>query len=326
METRGGKPTTERIDLLTGRSKWTRTADGLYIIDDRRVGAALAWPTPQNAGTVPPPGDLRHLGDSAFREGLATDVANVVELDEDAGKGSVLDPGTGKPRVTGDVPLDIEKWLVYDGAVIGKASDKASPGRDTVQAYRLDTLAKTWAVPEPAGSSIEVVRPCGQHLVCVAVQASGGDKTVTAYQVTDGKQVWQVKGDFSLDPKWYVFGPDVIFGDGPFTNLNEAMVINAADGKLLRKLDSTPRQYTVVAGDGGKVAVTSVAVSGGGSTHWQISVMDLASGARTSGVDIGSSLPKQASLVGDVLTVVTAGHDLRIMKVPGGPSPSPALR
>jgi hypothetical protein len=326
VETRGSKPATERIDLLTGRTKWSHPADGLIIIDERRVGAALAWPTPQNAATVPPPGDLRQLGESAFREGLATDVANVVELDDDTGKGSVLDPGSGKARVTADVPLDIENWLVYDGAVVGKASDKASPGRDTVQAYRLDTLAKTWGIPEPAGSSIELVRPCGQHLVCVALQASGGDKTITAYQVADGKQVWQAKGDFSLDAKWYVFGPNVILGDGPFTNLNEALVINSADGKLLRKLDTSPRQYTVVAGDGGKVAVTSVAVSGAGSTHWQVSAVDLASGARTSGVDIGNNLPKQVSLVGDVLTVVTAGHDLRIMKVPGGPSPSPALR
>jgi len=240
----------------------------------------------------------------------------------------VLDPASGHPKVTGDVQLDIEKWTVFDGMVVGKANDKLSPGRDTIVAYRLDTLALAWQAPQPAGSSIEVVRPCGPHAVCAGVEANGGGKTVTGFGTADGKQRWQLSFDGAVDEKWYVLGGQLVMGDGPFDNLNEAVVVNNGDGKVAQRLDpGTTRQYTVVAGDGNRMALSSVLLTGAGSTvHWQVQVQDLGSGSRSAGVDIGDKLPKYVSLVGGTLMVITESRQLRILRVPGAPGASPALK
>jgi molecular chaperone HscA len=321
VETRGAKPATDRFDLLTGKSKWNRPGQGLILIDERRLGGVLTWPAQPTTNAVAPPAD--DISDipaaSAFHQPLAVDTGAMVELDDSTGRASVLDAATGKPRTTGDVPLDISRWTVFDGMIIGKASSDASPGRDTVVAYQLGNLAKAWDLPQPAGTSIDVVRACGQHLICVALQPSNGDKVVIAYEVSTKREVWRYTID-ATDPRWYLLGDRLVLGDGTFASLTDAAILDGATGKSAHPLGDRTHRYMVVAGRGQWAAVQYATANAAGNVEWLVAAVDLASGAISAGVAVGKDQPMEVQLAGDAITVVTADHKLRVLKLPGGPA------
>ena len=108
----------------------------------------------------------------------------IVELNESSGRGVVLDAGTGRPVSDGALPLDHDRWTVYGGLVIGKLSDDASPGRHVLAAYDLAGFAKKWELPLAGSDTIELVKPCGPQLVCVAVD--GNAYRTIAVRTADG--------------------------------------------------------------------------------------------------------------------------------------------
>lgn len=303
------QPATERIDLKTGKVSWSRPGpSGIVSKGERRVRAPLTWPASLPAGPVAP--EERFFGSTvAFRESLAVDQASVVELGDD-GQGRVLDAATGKPRVSGRVPLDDSEWTVFDGFVVGKASSSASAGRDTVVAYRLDTLEKVWQLPQSAGESVTEVKPCGPHLVCVLVSSSRGAR-VSALDVTaGGKVVWKDE-DAPSSAYWYVVGGRLLYGEHPFDDISEASVRDPATGASARTLGDE----TVIGASEGHAMVFDV-VSARGVTQWRVATIDLATGARNV-APVGGDQIEQARLVGGVLAVVTKDQQVLVFRVPG---------
>jgi molecular chaperone HscA len=317
VEQRGSKPALLRVDLLSGATRWTRPgADDLVIIDERLAAPALTWPQPGTPGSAAPPYISGGADTAQFRESLGVDPAVVVSLDSGNGTGAVVDAGSGRTRVSAALPLDVEKWTAYDGAVIGVLNSSASPGRTTVAAYRLNTLARMWEIPVPAGGDVELVKPCGEHLVCVAASSAGGGKTVTAYTVASKQHVWQRTGDFSVDPRWYLLGGELVLGDGPFVQLGEAAAVDPTDGKQRRAFDEGNLRYQVLAGDGTRVVLSYARANTAGQVVFRLVVADLVSGARSGELAVGAEPPKQVVLAGDTVAALTADHRIVVASIP----------
>ena len=315
VEVRGSKPATERVDLLTGKVTWSHPGpQGSVVIDDRRVGAVLSWPTDPVTHAAPAPLDDTNFAGpdrAAFRRSLAADPTIVVELDEGAGKASVVETGTGRASRSGNVALDMSKWTVFDSLIIGRASDAASPSKDVLYAYDLTSLARKWELPAAVGDKIKAVRPCGQHLVCVVTDLNVGDLAFSAVDTRTGKESWRNPMDFAVDAGWYPLGGQLLFGDSAFAPVYDPVVLDPVTGKSSHAF-GTNRQFHALAGDGPRAALEYFAAN----SHDYVGVGDLRSGRRSGGVDLGEKQAKQVSLVGDILTVITEGHQLRIARVP----------
>ena len=316
---------TMRVNLLTGQAKWTKPAnDETVAFTERRASAAFVWPGQAAAPAVVTQADNSlNSGTAPFHEWLAISPAVFVELDTKSGKGIVRDTNTGNQLAAGAAPLRNETglWTVFDGALIGAATDDASPGRAKVLAYRLDRMGEAWHADLDANAEVKGVRPCGQHLVCVYTETSGtSDQAVMAYDVPSGKAAWPQPrtAQFAEHPRWYVLGGHLLYGDGTFGEIR-AVVLDAGDGRREKKVGEKDQGPSIVAGDGKRAVLSDVQVQGlSGSTHWELSVLDVEHGTRSPGVDVGTEPPKEVQLTGDLLTVVTAAKELRAWRVPGG--------
>jgi hypothetical protein len=239
----------------------------------------------------------------------------VVELDEDSGKGNLLDAGTGQVKASGQVPFDASKWMVYDGLVIGQLSSSAAPGKTVLAGYSVANLAKVFELPQRAGNTIDAIRPCGVHQVCLAVSLSSGGKQLVAVDL-QSRQTWTKDEDFSYDPNWYVLGGRLVYGDGAFTDLTSPSVVEAAGLKVGRALSDSRSRDTAVAGDADRVVLRGVSASVSGNVTFRVWVVNAGSGDATTAVAVGKDIPKQVRLDGGVLTVVTADHKLLIAHAP----------
>ena len=289
-----------RVDLRTGRAKWTVPGpDDLIIIDDHHAKSARTWPgTPADRKPDDPIGPPRGTG---FTESLAAGT-DVVILDEDAGRGKVVDGSTGKVRRSGTLPIDTELWDVFEGLVIGKRNDSGSAA--VVVAYRLADLREAWKFSLPAGSTVNIVRACGPKRVCIVAEPPGAsDATVYAVDTARGAKVWERQPAVLIDAGWYVVDGKMVLGEDSFGTIGEPVVVDAAN-KVVREY--TEHSVSAIGSDGDRLMLRRVRLSGT-NTIWQIAVADLGSGKITEGVDLNTELPADAALAGDTLVVLSGG-------------------
>jgi hypothetical protein len=294
-----------RVDLRTGKARWTISGPDFPLSgDDRLAAATRTWPAA--AATTKPGDPVAAPGGRGMRESLRAG-SDVVMLNEDTERLRVIDGRTGRVRRTAKVALDYETWTAYDGLVVGVPAD----GNDaTVQAYRLGDLKLAWRFKLPAGSSIDAIRPCGPKLVCVVADPpSGGDTFVRAVDMIGGKETWNFQAPSDMiDVGWYVVDGKLVFGEHNWGSIGEASLMGT-DGKLVR--ESTDRSLSVLCTDGGRAGMQKVRVAGQ-NVVWQVLVGQLDSGATTEGVDVGPDQAAGVALAGDSLVVVTAGASPRV--------------
>jgi hypothetical protein len=295
-----------RVDLRTGRARWTISGPDFPLSgDDRLAAATRTWPA---AGATVKPGDpVSAPGGRGMRESLRTG-SEVVMLNEDTERVRVIDGKTGKVRRTAKVALDYETWTAYEGLVVGVAAD----GNDaTVRAYRLTDLKLAWQYKLPAGSSIDAIRPCGPKQVCVVADPpSGGDTFVRAVDMIGGTETWNYQAPSDMiDVGWYVVDGKLVFGEDNWGSIGEASLVGT-DGKLAR--ESTDRSLSVLCTDGGRAGMQRVRVAGQ-NVVWQVLVGRIGSGDTTEGVDVGPDQAAGVALTGDSLVVVTAGASPRVL-------------
>jgi molecular chaperone HscA len=254
---------------------------------------------------------------SGLHDSLGANPAVVVEIDDDTGKGSVLDAATGKAKVSADVPLNIEEWVVFDGVAVGTLNSRASAGRDVIAGYGLENLAQLWKVNLPAGASVRGLKPCGPQLVCVKTSGQSGGYVVSAVNVTSGKTAWEKTDAFDAEPWWYVLGGRLIYGKDWFGAIQNPKVLNPANATESRSFGGNGRVYAE-AGDANRLVLLDTAVSLGSATvKWNVAVGDHGSGKGTEAVTVGTGdkLPGEIRIVGDVVTVITGDRHLRVLRV-----------
>lgn len=319
VEKRGRPVAVQRVDLATGKTRWNRNgpSSALPIIDEKRIGANVVWTA--GGANAPARRAATSSGGYPFHESFGVDPGVVVELDEDSGKGNVLDAGTGQVKATGQVPFDASKWIVYDGMIIGQLSSSAAPGKTVLAGYSVANLGKVFELPQRAGTDIDAIRPCGQHQVCLAASLSGGGNQLVAVDLP-GRQTWTKDEEFSYDPNWYVLGGTLVYGDGAFSDLTAPSVVEPAGLKVGRALGDSRVRDTAVAGDGSRIVLRGVSASASGNVTFQVWVADTGTGDATTAVAVGKDIPKQVRLDGTVLTVVTADHKLIIARAPDKPA------
>ncbi|HET8657453.1 MAG TPA: Hsp70 family protein [Micromonosporaceae bacterium] len=304
-------PAVLRVDLRTGRTRWSRSGpDELLINDDWRVAAERAWPGPdaQKGGSPPVAAALV----AAMGEDLRATGA-LVELNEEDGRGYLLDAGTGKPRGSGALPLVYDHWFAYDGLVVGQLSSDVpeAVGRTVVAAYRLPGFSRAWSYRLPAGVSLNRVKPCGPHQVCVASSGTNAGKVV-ALEAATGKEKWATQVEWSHESGWYVSAGALVFGDMPFESVDEPKVLGV-DGTAVRTVAG---RASVVALGGGRVLLREAGLNGT-RVVWQVSVAEVGADRRTPDVGVGEDLPVAMALSGDVAVVAGADRKVRVLRVSG---------
>jgi actin-like ATPase involved in cell morphogenesis len=321
VETRD-PPAVMRVDLRSGGVKWNRKGpDDLITIEDRRLSAAATWPA---AGASSAPGSavpgLMVSGipnvKPSIRDAFGASPSGVVELDEKTGKGYVLDTNTGRPAVTGNVPFKTDMWLAFDGTAIGVLANVS--GRDVVAGYGLDKLTKSWQVDEPAGVSVQMLKPCGPQLICVKTETTASDYQVTAYNVVTGKQAWTKQAPFDAEPNWYVLGGRLVYGEDWFGKISDPTIVDPANGNQSRAFSTRTSKVYAIAANGQRVVLMGSAVSLSTSkVSWQVAVADAGSGASTGPVTAGSTQdqPTDVTITGDTVTVVTADRHFKLLRV-----------
>jgi len=307
VEARQPDPLIQRVDLTTGNVKWTRPGpDDLLIIDEWRASAVRVWPDagkPAAAALPPTAGTMFDTVSAA---------ADIVEVNEDDGRGYLLDAATGKPKSSGALPLDDALWVAFDGLAIGKLSDNAT-SREAVVAYRVDRFSKAWQVDLIAGTSVQRVKPCGPHLVCVAIDGGDADRVI-AVDTTNGKQSWEQRVEWSDEPGWYASGDRLLFGDATFDTVNEPVVLGI-DGTVQRELG----KGQAMAVQSGRSVIREVKLAGT-STVWTVSVVDLATGQRTPDGELGSTdgeVPMVFAIGGGTVVAISGDRHLKVFRVDG---------
>ncbi|MFC3496046.1 Hsp70 family protein [Glycomyces rhizosphaerae] len=288
-----------RIDLATGEELWSQKGpESLYTIDDHRIGVATVWGVSDGPGAVPP------NSYSLFDNLAATE--QIVDLDPEAGTAVVRDTTTGNETASGALPIDDDYWTVFDGYVIARASEEASPGRDTLVAYSLDDFSAAWSIPIDVNISIYEVKACGAQLVCVALDHTDADKTV-AYDTATGDKVWEAVLDWADEAHWYTSPDALVLGGQTFDTVDTARVLDFAGGEIVE----------------GELFVSALAVQGGRAVMdgsdmggWEVSVLDMATGKTSAAADVGADLAEHASLSGDLLAVLTGDNRALVFTVP----------
>lgn len=294
-----------RIDLATGEEVWREQGpENLFTIDDHRIRTANVWDEGESTGVVPP------NSYSLYDDLAATE--QIVDLDPEAGTAVVRDAATGETTMDGVIGIDDDLWTVFDGLVIGRASDAVSPGRDALVAYALTDFSVAWSLPLDAPVSIQAVKPCGPHLVCAAVDHSESDDQYRTFAVSTetGEEAWGRTVDWAFEDAWYACPDGLVFGDQSFDTVADAQILGF-DGATLRDADDA----TVTAFRDGRAVLETVASDFSGTT-FQVSVLAMADGARSATVDVGDGVPEHAALAGNLLVVLTGDFNAMVLTVP----------
>jgi molecular chaperone HscA len=293
----------KRIDLTTGDEVWSKTGPyDLFIIDEYRARAATVWDEgAEGVGTLPP-------NSNALYDNLAA-TDRIVELDPGEGTAVVRDAANGDEITSGDLPVNSEYWTAFDDLVIGKASDEASPGRDTLIAHSLSDLGEAWRIELDVAFTIQHVKACGPHLVCAALDHASADdqyKTI-AVDTQTGEQMWEVGVEWSVDDNWYSTADGLVFGDQVFDTVDSAQVLDFAGKQLVEG-----ELFTSAIAVRGGLAAMEVSTMGG----WDVAVVDTATGEQTAGQTVGADLPEHASFAGNLLVVLGGDMQARVFTVP----------
>jgi hypothetical protein len=316
--------TFKRVSLLDGKTKWTKPSgistvtsghfwSGPVLVNGLVGGnasrALLPWPSEDPSAVN-------------FHEPISVDANTLVTLNNDNGKGAVVNAANGNPKVSGDVPIDDQHWVAFGGVIVGKLTDDKSPGKTVIAAYGLDNLKQRWTLPLNAGDDLERIKPCGPTLICVRASVADSKHKVIALGATDGKEKWNKVADFADEQDWYLTGSDLLFGEWAFGAIGgDPAVLTPDNGNTRISLKSGSNSAvspTVVAADGTHLLLRGVKVSGGATTIWQVAVFDLTSRKASPGVDLpgGTDLPKVTEVSGDLVVGVTATRELHVWRIP----------
>jgi molecular chaperone HscA len=313
---------TLRVNLKTGATAW-KSAPLASINAWHPVSPELTWTATAN---VPAPA-------KGFTESFGVNPDRFVQLDYNESTAQVVN-GNGKTVASGRVPIDDDVnnvlWTAYDGLVVGALNDTASPGRATLGAYRLDNLKQAWTVPLGAGDALDYVHPCGEHVVCATYDKKTDDtKAIVAVDTTTGKRLtWASPppyGDFSDDPYWSVHANLMLYGGGDFPPDFDCRdtgiaVLKPDTGASVRSIVDSTRgcSGSVVAAAGRYLAMRSLKIGLGGSSSWQLSIVDITTGKQTDGLDTGTSkdLPVGVAVSGTTLAVIGGDRKLHIAVAP----------
>ncbi|MFD0557513.1 putative pyrroloquinoline-quinone binding quinoprotein [Stackebrandtia endophytica] len=298
-----------KLDLTTGKQKWSHAGpDGLWLLETR-VAAATYWDEGE-----PGDGEMLPFASAMYDNLVAGD--KIVDLNPDTGDGRVRDAGNGKSIVSGSVPLEGEEWTVFEDLIIGKLSDDASPGRATLAAYSLSNLDKVWDIPLDAGHDIGTVKPCGPTLVCAEIDTSGNNEThhTVAVDITSGEEAWSFGVDWSTDESWYATNTGIIFGNHVFDTVEAAVLIDFNGTGLL---GGETFVFVNAVRDG--MAVFNSAVNDGINQVQQISIVDTANGETIGTQSIGGShRPHLTVMAGDLVAVHTSDNTVEVFSIPQG--------
>jgi hypothetical protein len=292
-----------RVDLRSGRQKWKRVpgSEETLAIDEHRVEPVRQW-----LGTT---GGVLPAADGALHDALSAGTGAVVELESEAGRGAVVDAATGRPKSSGALPLRNEYWTVYGGLVVGVQNDEVGKGREVLAGYKLSGFGRAWTVPLPAGQTVERVKPCGQFLVCVAIDADAQSR-VSAVDVRTGKEAWKAAVESGDDAGWYVTPAGLVLGDATFGPVSGGAVVGP-DGRPAREL---PDGASVEAVQGGRMVMESAALRGT-DVAWHVYVAEVAGGKATKAVEVGAEPPEQVALAGDLVGVLTKDRRVLVLRV-----------
>jgi len=291
-----------RVDLRTGRQKWKRVpgSEEALVIDAHRVEPVRQW--------VGVKGGVLPGLDGVLHDALTAGTGVVVELEEGEARGAVVDAVTGRPKSSGALPLQDDFWTVYGGLVIGVQNDDVGKGRDVLAGYKLSGFARAWTVPLPAGQTVERVKPCGEFLVCAAIDA-GAQSRVSAIDVRSGKEAWKVAVESGDDTGWYVTPAGLVFGEATFGPITEGRLLGPDGTDKGALADGS----AVEAVHGGRMALQGAGLRGT-DVMWQVFVADVG-GKGTKGVDVGADPPEHIALAGDVVGVVTKARKVLVLRV-----------
>jgi hypothetical protein len=304
----------QRIDLNTGNPKWTHAGDNTFHInDDQRVKAALAWPKQGVSLLAGPPSFTRFAAVAPYQETFGADPAVAVHMNGD-GKGSVVDLNSGQNKKIGNLPLSDEHWFAYAGLIIGVDKDHDT----TVAAYRMSDFGKAWEFKK--ASSIDDVRPCGENLVCAKSRATGGIKyTLDALDTANGsKAKWSRTFEGGAqEPNWYSIGGKLVVGAGTFTQLDNGVAVDPANGDELYQVGQGLGSTAYAeASHGTFIGMTSLQISGAG-TKWRVSVVDVTTGKPVGTAVVGADLVQDMALADDTLVVLDKkNRKLLVFQIP----------
>jgi len=305
----------ERVDLLTGQSRWARpTKGGFSPRGDRLAMPSLVWPGDKPPGTIVPTYEITFQNRRPFQESLQADAGVAVAM-QDEGKAGLIDLGSGAVKSTGAVNSEGDlPWHVFDGLAI--FLKKGTDG--TLVAYRLSDWKQAWEFKTTAGTKVEDFRPCGPKVICVVGDASR--KSLIGVGTDNGQAKWTKPfPDLGDDPNWYVLDNKLVLGEGTFDSVTDPKVTDPSNGNEQLTLGQGLNQKIAYAGGDGKLAMVSVKVSTFGSTKWQVSVVSLADGKVIGAAEYGDNILQQVSITAN--TVVLLDKDNRKVYRFGIPGP-----
>ncbi|MFC0533621.1 Hsp70 family protein [Phytohabitans kaempferiae] len=289
-----------RVDLRTGRQKWRLPGgEDTLTIDEHRIEPVRQW--------VGVKGGVLPAFDGVLHDALTAGNA-LVELEAEESRGRLVDAATGKVTSTGTLPLENEYWTVFGGVVVGVQNDEVGKGREVLAAYKVPGFGRAWTLGLPAGQTVERVKPCGEFLVCAAVEADAQSRVV-AVDVRSGKEAWSAPVESGDDAGWYVTSAGLLVGEATFGPISDARALGP-DGKELGRFEDTSAQAV----QGGR-AVLRVTRLAGTEVMWQVFVAEVAGGKATKGVDVGADVPEQIVLAGDVVAVLTKDREVMVLRV-----------
>lgn len=293
------------FDLTTGKQKWSEAGpDGLWM-HEARIAAATYWDDGDSGdGLILP-------NNAALYDNLVAG-DRIVDLNPTTGQGHVRDVSNGKSTASGSLPLNAERWTVFEDFVIGKLSNDASPGRAILAAYSLSNLKKVWEIPLDAGHDIARVKPCGPTLVCAAIDTSGNNEAyrTIAVDINDGEEKWSIGVDWSTDEGWYTTDDGIIFGDQVFDTVDEAQLLNFDGGGLVSGETSV---YVSTVRDG-RAVFHSSAVAGANMVY-RISIVDTGTGETIAAHAISGERPEFTVMAGDLVAVYTSVNTVEVFSI-----------
>ncbi|MDP9798790.1 outer membrane protein assembly factor BamB [Catenuloplanes nepalensis] len=298
-----------RMNLRTGKTVWsTAGVEDTLVIDAHRAEPLREWvgeQGPKQGAGMLPPTEYRHF------DSLSASSVSMVQLTDDR-RIRVLDMAAGTAKSTsgaGAVPIEDDFWTAFDGQVIGLI-DAETSAQPTVAGYGLNDFAKKWELRLEAGESVDRVKPCGEHVVCVAVDSANDQYRTVAVDTTNGRQVWSKPVEFSVDEGWFATPKGVLWGNQFFDTMQDVKLLGP-DGKEVANLGDAD----VYAVRDGRALSVSIKVSLTSQTSWVVRVWDISTGKATGTAEFSTELPKEAAFAGDVGAMIDGKGVLSVYQV-----------
>ncbi len=302
-EVRSNPSSVQRIDLLTGKARWTHPGEKTFFInDDRRAKAALTWTRPADAGDLFVPTYAQSFAEpQAFIESFGADPATVVHVIDDE-TATLVNVADGKTKASASIKVgDDEPFVAFGGAFAVVPPDATN----TIVGYSLRDLGKLWDYKAPPGVEIEDARPCGEKLICLTLEKSLV-YSLTAINVGDGKHAWTKQGGQGDTPNWYVLDGKLLLGEDSGGDVSGPSVNDPANGDVKYGVAESSTSPTALAAGNSRVAVRTLRASAGKSV-WQVSVADLNTGKLigVADVSVSDNLVTKITVSGDTVTAIS---------------------